>query len=189
MVIRDADAARDAAACARIYGPFVRDTAASLEEEPPTVTELARRIETVGAVYPWLVAENENGEVMGFAYGSQHRVRASYRWAVDVSVYVDPAHHRRGVGRALYTVLVELLRDQGFRMACAGITVPNRGSVGLHEAFGFQLVGVYKQIGYKLGAWRDVGWWQLPLTVEEAGEPPADPGPRIRLGRRTAWPG
>jgi L-amino acid N-acyltransferase YncA len=184
MVIRDADAA-DAAACARIYAPFVRDTAISLEETPPTADELARRIETVGAVYPWIVAETGVGEVAGFAYGSQHRVRSSYRWAADVSVYVDPAHHRRGVGRALYGVLFELLRDQGFCMACAGITLPNPESIGLHEALGFQLVGVYKRIGYKLGGWRDVGWWQLALT-EAPGDPPVEPGPPVKLGRRNA---
>jgi L-amino acid N-acyltransferase YncA len=182
MVIRDADAA-DAAACARIYGPFVRNTAVSLEEAAPSVEEMAQRIETVGGVYPWLVAETGSGAVAGFAYGSQHRVRASYRWAADVSVYVDPGMHRRGVGRALYGVLFELLRAQGFHIACAGITLPNPGSVGLHEALGFQLVGVYRRIGYKLGAWRDVGWWQLPLA-DDAEDPPADPGPPVRLGRR-----
>jgi phosphinothricin acetyltransferase len=72
-------------------------------------------------------------------------------------------------------------------MACAGITVPNPASVGLHESLGFELVGIYRRIGYKLGAWRDVGWWQLPLGA--ADEPPEDPGPPVRAGRRSAPPG
>ncbi len=181
MLIRDADPARDAAACAAVYAPFVRNTAVSLEEDAPDAAELARRMETIGATHPWLVAERGD-ELAGFAYGSPHRLRASYRWAADVSVYVDPAHHRRGIGRALYGALFDLLRAQGLRVACAGITVPNPASVGLHESLGFELVGIYRRIGYKHGAWRDVGWWQLPLDPR-AADPPPEPGPPVRLSR------
>jgi L-amino acid N-acyltransferase YncA len=176
MLIRDADPDRDAAACAAIYAPYVSDTAISLEERAPTAGEIAERIETVTRTHPWLVAEDEAG-VIGYAYASRHRERASYRWAADVAVYVTPACQRAGAGRALYQTLFARLGDQGFRIACAGITLPNQGSVGLHEALGFEPVGVYKKIGWKLGAWHDVGWWQLELTTPGTSdvEPPREP--------------
>ena len=162
MQIRRADANRDAAACAAIYEPYVRETAISFEDRPPDARELAERIERFQSSYQWLVAEEE-GEVVGYAYGCPHRERAAYRWAVDVSVYVNPRRQRRGFGRALYAELLTLLRGQGFFVACAGITLPNDGSVALHESLGFTPVGVYRRIGFKLGSWWDVGWWQLAL--------------------------
>jgi phosphinothricin acetyltransferase len=110
--------------------------------------------------------------VVGYAYAVPHRTRAAYRWAADVTVYVAPSHHRRGVGRRLYTELVLRLRDGGLRIACAGITLPNDASVALHRAVGFQPVGVYRRIGWKHGAWHDVGWWQLDLLP--SGGPPRE---------------
>ena len=187
MLIRHADAARDAAACAAIYAPFVRDTAVSLEEEAPDDGELATRIERISRTHPWLVAD-EDHEVLGFAYGSHHRERAAYRWAADVAVYVDAGHRRAGIGRALYEALLELLARQGLRAACAGITLPNPASVALHQAVGFRPVGVYRRIGFKHGAWHDVGWWQVELGSADDG-PPGEPGPPVRLaGQRKAQP-
>jgi L-amino acid N-acyltransferase YncA len=179
MLIRDVDSERDAAACAAIYTPYVRDTPISLEEKPPTTQELAERIETTTRTHPWLVVEDET-ELIGYAYATRHRERACYRWASDVTVYVAPQSQRRGVGRALYQALFEALAHQGFRIACAGITLPNRASVGLHEALGFQPVGVYRNIGWKLGAWHDVGWWQLELARGGGEGPPAEPVKRRR---------
>jgi L-amino acid N-acyltransferase YncA len=193
MRIRAADRDRDAASCAAIYAPFVRDTPISLEERVPSAQEIAERIETVSRTHAWLVAEDETG-VIGYAYATRHRERASYRWAADVAVYVAPHRHRTGAGRALYQTLLARLADHGYRIACAGITLPNQASVGLHEALGFQPVGVYKKIGWKLGAWHDVGWWQLQLaspgiTSPDIGspgitspdindhDPPREPGP------------
>jgi L-amino acid N-acyltransferase YncA len=176
-MIRPADPYRDAAACAAIYAPFVRDGAASFEELAPDASTMARRIASCTASHAWLVDERD-GRVAGYAYGGPHRERAAYRWAADVSVYVDPAFHRQGVGRGLYERLFETLRARGMRMAIAGVTLPNDASVGLHEALGFEPVGVYRRIGWKAGAWRDVGWWQLQLAPQdEAGDgaPPADP--------------
>jgi L-amino acid N-acyltransferase YncA len=186
-VVRSADPVRDAAACAAIYDEFVRDTATSFEESPPGADELAARIETISQTHPWLVAE-DGGRVVGFAYGSPHHVRAAYRWAADVSVYVEPGRHRRGVGRALYGALFDLLRTQQLLIACAGITLPNAASVALHESFGFVPVGVYRQIGYKLGAWRDVGWWQLELGRRRDGPPPPPRRPAPPTPRRPAPP-
>jgi phosphinothricin acetyltransferase len=182
MVIRHAEAARDAAACAAIYAPFVRDSAASFEERAPTPDEFARRMERVSERYPWLVAEDD-GTVAGFAYACEHRERAAYRWAAEVAVYIGDGYRRRGAGRALYGALLALLERQGIHVACAGITLPNDPSVGLHEALGFEPIGVYRRIGWKAGAWRDVGWWQLEL-LEPSHDPPDEPGPPARLPGR-----
>jgi len=181
VIIRTADPARDAASLAAVYHDFVSDTAISFEYHPPSAGELGARIERVSRTHPWLVAE-DGGEVVGFAYGSPHRERAAYRWAADVSVYIDPRHHRRGFGRALYGALFDLLRDQRLLIACAGIALPNDGSVALHESFGFVPIGVYRQIGYKAGSWRDVGWWQLELA-RPTGDPPPEPLAPRRLDR------
>ncbi len=174
MLIRHADAHRDAAACAAIYGPFVSDSVISFEERVPDEQEFAQRIARLTQTHPWLVAEDD-GETIGFAYGSPHRERSAYRWATDVTVYVSPTHHRRGVGRRLYEDLLSELAEQGFYVACAGITLPNEASVSLHNALGFTEVGVYRRIGFKFGAWRDVAWMQRELREPQA--PPAEPGP------------
>ena len=159
----------DARAVAAIYAPYVTAASTSFEYAPPDAAEMAARIASTLAFTPYLVLES-GGEVLGFAYASKHRERAAYQWSVDVSVYVHDRAHRRGVGRALYESLFALLRLQGFYTAHAGITLPNPASVGLHEALGFRLVGVYRAVGFKRGAWHDVGWWQLPLR-ERTGTP------------------
>ncbi|HET6437821.1 MAG TPA: arsinothricin resistance N-acetyltransferase ArsN1 family B [Anaeromyxobacter sp.] len=160
----------DGAQVAEIYRPIVAETAISFEEEPPTAAEMARRIEAGTSQAPWLACES-GGRIFGYAYASRHRERAAYRWSVDVSVYVREAHRRTGVGRALYTSLFALLRLQGFCAAHAGITLPNPASVRLHESMGFRPAGVYPLVGFKQGAWRDVGFWQLALR-ERRGDPP-----------------
>src|SRR5688572_19253366 len=144
--------AGDAAAVAAVYRPFVASTPISFEIEPPDEGEMRRRIQETLKAYPWLVSESD-GVVVGYAYATTHRVRAAYRWSVDAAVYVDAAHHRRGIGRGLYASLFAILARQGFVNAYAGITLPNAASVGLHEAAGFEAVGIYRQVGYKLGAW------------------------------------
>jgi L-amino acid N-acyltransferase YncA len=168
-MVRHADPSRDAAACAAIYARYVDGAATSFEESPPDSAELSTRIERVSASHPWLICERE-GTVAGFAYAAPHRARPAYRWTAETSVYVAPDHQRDGVGRELYDALLGLLRRQGLYVACAGITLPNEASVGLHESVGFEQIGVYRGIGFKAGAWRDVGWWLLPLR-------PADPEP------------
>jgi len=164
----------DARAIAAIYAPHVTHAATSFELEPPDEAEMARRVTAILAHAPWLVCTGggATAPVLGFAYASRHRDRAAYQWSIDVSVYIGAAHHRRGIGRALYASLFALLRLQGFYAAHAGITLPNAASVGLHEALGFRSIGVYPAVGYKFGAWHDVGWWQLPLR-ERAGSPAA----------------
>ena len=162
----------DAEGVHAIYAPVVRDTVISFELEPPTAGEMRQRIEATLRTHPWLVCDID-GLVGGYAYASAHRTRAAYQWATDVSVYNHPGYHRRRIGRALYTALLEILRCQGFRQACAGIALPNDASVGLHEAMGFEPVGVYRDIGYKFDAWHSVGWWQRPLGTGD--DPPSAP--------------
>lgn len=175
VVVRAAAPEADAAAVAAVYAPYVRETAISFEEEAPDATEMARRIRRTTASLPWLVAEDE-GAVVGYAYAAAHRERAAYRWAADVSVYVASTAQRRGVGRALYTALLRDLRGRGTRTVWAGTTLPNAPSVALHEAMGFRPVGVYRAVGWKHGAWHDVGWWGLDLADGRDDPPP--PGPR-----------
>lgn len=169
--IRDADPARDAAACAAIYAPHVESSVVSFEQRAPDAAELAARIERYGASHAWLVAERE-GEVLGYAYATAFNERAAYRWSVSVSVYVAEGARGEGLGRALYEALFERLRERGYRMACAGITLPNEASVGLHESLGFEQTGLNREIGWKHGAWHDVGWYQLELAPAGEGPPP-----------------
>lgn len=176
----------DAAAMAAVYGPYVAEAVTSFELEPPDAPEMARRIQAVLALAPWLVALDDTGDPIGYAYASRHAERAAYRWSVDTTVYIRQGDHRRGVGRALYGALFPLLRLQGFYVAHAGVTLPNAASVGLHESFGFLPVGVYPAVGWKFGAWRDVGWWQLPL--QERPETPAPPLSLADAQKLPAWP-
>ncbi len=163
-LIRDVNPEADAAACLDVYAPFVRDTCVSFEERVPTVQEFRDRIGIVVATHPWLVLE-VSGRVVGYAYASQHRSRAAYRWTAEVTVYVGPSHRGIGAGRRLYEQLFERLRRQGFQLLVAGITLPNEASVGLHRAMGFEPVGVFRRIGWKMGSWHDVSWWQRDLAV------------------------
>jgi phosphinothricin acetyltransferase len=173
--IRSADPERDAAACAAIYAPSVEEGVTSFEERAPSAAEMAARIERISATHPWLVAES-GGEVVGYAYACRYEERHAYRWAAGVSVYIAATHRDQGQGRALYEALFERLRRQGFHVACAGITLPNEASVALHERLGFEPVGVSRRIGWKRGAWHDVGWWQLELAPA-GNERPTEPGP------------
>jgi L-amino acid N-acyltransferase YncA len=180
MLVRHADPNRDAAACAAIYAPNVSAGVASLEERAPEPHEMADRIRIISRTHPWLVAEID-GEVVGYAYGSHHHERAAYRWSAEVTVYISAAHHRRGVGRVLYDALFSLLKRQGVYELCAGVTLPNDASVGLHESLGFRPIGVYRDVAFKLGRWYSVGWWQMSLRERCDGEAPAELRPPARL--------
>ena len=153
----------DAAACAAIYAPYVAETAISFEAVPPDRDEMACRIAAAIEHHAWLVLEDE-GRVVGYAYGGPYKERKAYAWACEVSVYVERGWHRSGAGRELYEALFERLAARGYRTAVAGMTLPNDASVGLHRALGFELVGTYRRIGYKNGAWHDVAWTQRPLA-------------------------
>ena len=161
----------DAVACQAIYAPYVRDTVISLEMDPPSVPEVRDRMERSLETHDWLVLEDDLG-IRGYAYGSAYRSRAAYRWACEVSVYVETGRRRSGAGRVLYEALFPRLVDRGYLTALAGMTLPNPGSEGLHRSLGFEDVGTWRRIGWKFGAWHDVLWMQRRLAA--GSEPPAE---------------
>ena len=162
----------DAAQCAEIYAPHVRDSAVSFEVDVPTAAEFEARIARTLERLPWLVCA-EGDLVLGYAYAAPHQERAAFQWSVNVSVYVHEDHGRRGIGRALYTSLLACLRALGYFNAYAAIALPNPASVGLHEAVGFRHIGTFDDIGYKLDRWHAVGWWGLALRERSDPDPPA----------------
>ena len=165
----------DAPAIAAIYGPIVANTTISFELEPPTVDEMRSRIESTLQRLPWLVSLDDAGCVNGYVYAGKHRERAAYQWAVDTTAYIREDARGQGIGRRLYEALFDELVKLGYYQAFAGIALPNAASVGLHEAVGFTPLGVYRQVGFKMGSWRDEGWWQKQLQ-EPSHEPTA---PRV----------
>jgi L-amino acid N-acyltransferase YncA len=152
----------DAAAIQRIHAPIVAETAISFEEVPPTVEQMAACMASILKTHPYLVATSGD-DVCGYVYAAEHAERSAYRYSVTTTVYIAPKARRSGVGRALYAELLQDLARRGFHAAFAGITLPNPGSVGLHEAVGFEPLGVYREVGFKFGQWHDVGWWQRLL--------------------------
>jgi L-amino acid N-acyltransferase YncA len=172
----------DAAAMLEIYAPFVRATATSFELQPPSVEEMQRRIASTLVARPWLVL-CRGDQLAGYAYADAYRTRAAYQWAVEVTVYVHEERRHAGCGRALYTALLGILGDQGYRQAFAVIALPNPPSVRFHESMGFAPVGVCRSVGFKLGRWHDVGWWQKELPRDVATEPPAPPTPLAEFAR------
>jgi phosphinothricin acetyltransferase len=174
----------DAADISAIYRPFVEATIVSFETVAPEPSQMADRIAATLLRYPWLVCEWD-GRLAGYAYATRHRDRKAYQWSVDMSAYVHPDFQRLGVGGGLYRSLIGILSAQGFVNAYAGIALPNRASIGLHESVGFRPVGIYRSVGYKLGAWHDVGWWELRLRHLETR--PSDPIDVIVMQSRGDW--
>ena len=173
----DADDIRD------IYAPIVADTAISFETAVPNATEIRDRITNRVKQYPWVVYDCQD-EIGGYAVAGPHSSRGAYQWTVDVSVYVRDDRRRKGIGTALYGSLLELLRLQGYVRACAVIALPNEASVQFHKDQGFDLVGVFDSVGYKQGAWRDVGWWQRAIRSPSAEPDPPSPMADLRGSHR-----
>ncbi len=171
-----------------IYAPVVRETAISFELDPPSVAEFSRRVRNTLPNMAWLVCEIE-GRVAGYAYAGPLRSRLAYQWSVETTVYVRPDFYRFGVGTAVYTSLFACLRIQGYRNAYGGIALPNPASVALHERLGFTHIGTYRKVGYKLGAWHDVGWWQLELAMldSELDSEPKPPTPLSQIDDTKAF--
>lgn len=168
----------DAEAIAAIYAPFVTENAVSFETEPPAADKIRARIEAGGGLYPWLAGEAEDGSLLGYAYAARFRDRPAYRFTVETSVYLRAGAGGRGLGRRLYEPLLARLEEQGFTQAIAAITLPNEPSVRLHERLGFERAGTYRRVGWKFGAWHDVGLWQKALAP--ARNEPAEPKPSSR---------
>lgn len=172
-MIRVATAA-DAAAVRDIYAPCVEATAITFETAVPDTAAMAERIAARLRTHPWIVLE-ENSAVLGYAYATRFRERAAYDWVVETSVYVHPQARRRGVAGRLYACLLDLLVLQGFTRAMGVITLPGAASVALHERFGFVPAGAWKEAGFKLGRWHDVGVWQRELAPAPAEPTPPPP--------------
>lgn len=172
MIRLRATTVADAEIIAAIYAPYVMTSAVSFEDEPPGADVIAARMMAKDGFYPWVVGESvEDGEILGFACAAQFREYPAYRFAVETSVYVVGELQRNGIGRMLYEALIDTLESQGFTQAIAAIPLPNDISIKLHEAMGFFRAGVYREIGYKHGQWRDVGLWQRQLATPETSPP------------------
>ncbi len=181
--IRMATAA-DAEACVEIYAPVVRSTSISFETEPPTVPEMEARISEYLEHAPWLIYE-EDGRVLGYAYGSKFRPRAAYRWNVEASTYLALEARSRGVGSLLAELLIDLLRFQGFQSLYGVIALPNPASERLSEKFGMKQVGLLPKAGHKNGAWHDVALWHMELNLAVAT--PAEPKSMAECMESPEW--
>ncbi len=163
---------KDAPGILAIYAPYIESTSFTFETETPTREAFAERISTYLQNWPWLVCEVD-GMIAGYAYATRYRERTAYQWCTESSVYIHDDFQRTGIARALYTALFEILKRQGFRNVYAVINLPNDKSVAFHESSGFEYFATYEKVGYKLGKWKNVGWWRL--IVNEFGMEPEAP--------------
>ena len=171
-------AAEDAAAIAAIYRPYVEQSRISFEEAAPDAAEMARRMTQQTGLYPWFVAV-EDGQVLGYSASAPFRTRPAYRWTVETSVYLAAEACGRGIGSALLAPLLSLLERQGYVAAIGAIALPNPASIRMHEKHGFIHTGTYRQVGFKMAEWLDVGLWEKDLAPRHAA--PAEPLPYAGL--------
>jgi phosphinothricin acetyltransferase len=160
---------QDAKQILDIYAPYITDTSITFEYDIPPLDQFTERIVNITRRLPWLVCE-EDGQIIGYSYASPHLTRAAYQWDAELSVYTRQGHHRKGVGRKMYSALISLLREQGYYNLYALVTLPNEKSMGFHHSMGFSTVGIYPRTGFKLGAWCDMAILELALH-EEFGTP------------------
>ena len=171
MPIRQATA-RDIPRILEIYGPYVKNTAISFEYTVPTLAEFTERFLGITARFPWLVWE-EDGIVLGYAYGSAPFERAAYQWCAEASVYLCPDARGRGIGRALYAALEQRLQAQGYKKVYAIITTANEASLAFHRAVGYCRTATMPNCGYKFGQWYGTVWMEKELNTWEV--PPGEP--------------
>ena len=152
----------DAPSLLSIYSQYVVNTAITFEYDVPSLEEYVQRIEKNTSEFPWLVCFR-NDEIVGYAYASKFRYRTAYQWSPETTIYLSPLIHGKGIAKILYETLFSILRSQGYFSVFAGIAIPNDKSEGLHIGTGFVEIGVFKNIGYKLGAWHSTRWYQLKL--------------------------
>jgi phosphinothricin acetyltransferase len=150
----------------KIYEPYIKDTAITFECEVPSVEEFRNRIQDISIDYPYLVCLID-GNIVGYAYADRQMERAAYQWNAELSVYIDKSYLRFGIGKALYTCLIEILKLQNVQNVYGGVTAPNPNSEKLHEYFGFQKLGTYHNTGYKCEAWHDVMWFEKSIGEHE----------------------
>lgn len=166
MILRSIEE-EDVAKTLAIYEPFITGTTVTFENEVPSIPEFYERVKLYQKNFPWLVAEDTNGLIAGYAYASKYRDRIAYQWVAETSVYIHPDYKGKGVAQKLYNALLDILRMQGIYRAYAVIGLPHEESVRFHEKMGFKYFATYKNTGYKLGHWRDTGWWELVLREPE----------------------
>ena len=159
------------------------NTAANFAIEPETLDAWRAEYDETHEMFPWLVAQDDGGVVVGFAKAGPWKGRCAYEWTAETTVYVLPNRHGTGIGKVLYTRLVEILRDQGYRTLIGGITQPNAASVRLHEALGYRKVAMFEAVGWKFQRWHDVGYWLLNLA--DSGDAPTKIKP-VRESDRVA---
>ena len=150
----------DAAQIAEIYNYYIKNTHQTFETEPLSEDEMRQRIIEISENYPYLVAE-ENGDFCGYAFAVQFKLRQAYKYSAEVSIYVKSDAKQKGIGTQLYERLFEELRETDVHAIMAGISLPNEPSVKFHQKLGFSKVAHFREVGYKLGRWVDVGYWEL----------------------------
>lgn len=156
VTLTDAEKIRD------IYNKYVIETQVTFTEEPLSIEEIRSLIQRVIKFFPWIVYE-EGGELIGFTYADKWKERSAYRNTVETSIYLDSNHIGKGIGSKLKKAMIEELRERGFHCVISGISLPNPASIAMCEKFGFKKIGHFKEVGYKLDEWVDVGYWQLIL--------------------------
>lgn len=156
----------DAESILAIYEPYIVTTSFTFETTLPSVEDFSERMRNCLYKYPWIVCEIDE-TLAGYAYASVHRDREAYQWTCECSVYLDENFQGKGIGREVYTAVLKILKAQGIVNVYAGITLPNNGSVKLHEKCGFEHFALYDNIGYKFGRWHKVGWWKLCINEYE----------------------
>lgn len=166
-------AAGDAEDLLAIYAQYI-DTPVTFETVLPSADVFRGRIKEISAFYSYLVLEEE-GKIVGCAYAHRHMARAAYGWNAELSVYLDGAFLSRGIGGKLYSALIEICSLQGIRTVCAGVTLPNERSERLHESLAFRRIGVYRNTGFKGGAWRDVAWFEKNIAPYSVPPSPVRP--------------
>jgi L-amino acid N-acyltransferase YncA len=165
--------ADDAEAILGIYTPYITGTVITFEYDVPSLEEFRGRILDTLKEHPYLVCVID-GRVIGYAYAHRLRERAAYQWDSELSVYVDSATQHRGIGKALYTCLIDLLKLQNLVTVYGVVTVPNPASEKLHTTLGFERTGYFKNTGYKFGKWIDVAWYEKAIR-----DLPANPEPFV----------
>jgi len=162
----------DAGGILAIYAPYISNTSFTFETEVPSEKDFQKRIADYLINWPWVVCEID-GIIAGYAYGAKYRERTAYQWCVESSIYIHDDFQKQNIGKALYSALIEILTQQGYRNVYAVINLPNNKSVSFHESCGFTYFATYEKVGYKLGKWKNVGWWQL--VINEFGMEPEAP--------------
>lgn len=151
---------RHASQVAEIYNHYIQNTVVTFETENVTEEEMLNRITDIQKKYEWLVMEDDNGVVVGYAYYGNFRGRAAYNNTVESTIYLNPKYTGKGLGKVLYGTLLQQAIDKGFKEIIGGIALPNDQSVKLHENLGFDKVGHLRSVGRKFDKWIDVGFWQ-----------------------------